>query len=113
VNDSRPDQEEAIDEVIQEAREAVMTIITLIDTQEISPMMLRDEMVGVLARLDEVVTEAWYMKNSVHRVNGMAQRLRDQRDEVLAQRDSLARFIRDLYPEADDYGIEPPEDEDE
>jgi hypothetical protein len=101
VNDSRPDQE-AIDEVIQEAREAVMEIIALIDDLEISPMMMRDEMVGVLARLDEVVTEAWYLKTSVHRVNGVAQRLRDQRDEVLRQRDSLARFIRDLYPEADD-----------
>ena len=104
MSDSQPDQE-AIDEVIQEARESVLTIIALIDTLEISPQMLRDEMLGLLARLDEMVTESSYQKHTIRRVNDMAQRLRDQRDEVLRQRDSLAAFISELYPEADDEGF--------
>jgi hypothetical protein len=102
---SNQSDQAAIYEVIQEAHEAIQAALTLIDNQEDGPVTMRAVLKLIDARLNEVETEAWYLINTADRVNGLSGRLREQRDEVLRQRDLLAEFVRRHFPDPDEEPI--------
>jgi hypothetical protein len=99
-----------IEDVIRETRIAIQYAFRLIDQQEDGPMTMRAALKVIDQCVDLIDSEAWYLQHATDRSTTMTQVIRDQRDELLVQRASLERFIRDNFPVPEEYIDSPADD---
>jgi hypothetical protein len=83
-----------LERAIQETREAINAAILLIENQEDGPITMRAALKDIDARLDSIETEVCYLNGTVEKFGAITAKLREQRDEVIRQRDALLTVLR-------------------
>jgi hypothetical protein len=93
MNDLVLPQEEiyrsTIEQTIRETRQAIREALGYIERQEDGPLTMRHALKDIDQSVTAIEYEVWYLSGALDRLQSIAAKLRDQRDEALRQRDLL------------------------
>lgn len=93
MNDIVLPQEEdyrtTIEQAIRETRHAIKEALGYIERQEDGPLTMRYALKDIDKSVTAIEGEVWYLSGALDRLQAIAAKLLEQRDEALRQRDLL------------------------
>jgi hypothetical protein len=83
------DYRATIDQAIRETRHAIKEALGYIERQEDGPLTMRHALKDIDKSVTAIEGEVWYLSGALDRLQSIAAKLLEQRDEALRQRDLL------------------------
>ena len=87
-----PEDEEfqvVINHAIRDTRQAIQEALGYIERQEDGPITMRHALKDIDTSVTAIECEVWYLSGALDRLQALAAKLLEQRDEALRQRDLL------------------------
>jgi hypothetical protein len=97
---SQEDYRSTIEQTIREARQAIREALGYIERQEDGPLTMRHALTDIDKSVTAIECEVWYLSGALDRLQAIATKLLEQRDEALRQRDLLIA-VSGLYEYGD------------
>jgi hypothetical protein len=83
------DYRTTIEQIIRETRQAIQEATGYIERQEDGPLTMRHALKDIDKSVTAIECEVWYLSGALDRLQAIAAKLLEQRDEALRQRDLL------------------------
>ena len=78
-----------IEQTIRDTRQAIQEALGYIERQEDGPVTMRHALKDIDQSVTAIECEVWYLSSALDRLQAIAAKLLEQRDEALRQRDLL------------------------
>ena len=82
-----------IDRMLLETRQTIQVALGYIEQQEDGPLTMRFALGDIDKSVSAIESEVWYLSSALDRLQALAAKLMDQRNEAVRQRDLLIGFF--------------------